>query len=154
MKVEANQHEEVDEEVERCTSLLFRAPEQLDTYSGYSITEKVDIFALGCIIYTLLFLRSPFEKGEKLDQMNARYTIPKEREVDLSPGMHDLLVRCLEVDPAKRVSSLELWDIIDELRAHDTQKDAKNTTIRLQESGFFLPLQPKADLTHLVREFC
>ena len=36
----------------------------------------VDIWALGCILYTLMFFKSPFNPGEKLAQINANYRVP------------------------------------------------------------------------------
>lgn len=57
----------IDQEIEACTSELYRAPEQLDLFSGFPIGERVDIWALGVVIYTLLFFKSPFNPKEKLD---------------------------------------------------------------------------------------
>jgi len=39
----------------------------LDLYSNYPITEKIDVFALGCVLYNMLFFRSPFNIDLKLD---------------------------------------------------------------------------------------
>jgi cyclin G-associated kinase len=83
-------------------------------YSGFPIGERVDIWALGCIVYTLLFFTSPFNPKEKLDQINGRYSFPAGSQV--SEGMKDLLKRTLEPDPTKRITSAELWSIIDSLR--------------------------------------
>ena len=38
----------------RSTCIHFRAPEQFELYMGYGINEKVDIYALGIILYMLL----------------------------------------------------------------------------------------------------
>ena len=96
------------------TSELYRAPEQIDLFSEYPIGERVDIWALGCIIFTLLTFKSPFNPREKLDQINGRYTIPE--NIILSEGMKDLLKKVLEPNPFNRISSAELWSIIDGLR--------------------------------------
>ena len=39
----------------------------LDLYSGMPITEKADIFALGCLTYQLLFFQAPFNPDLQLD---------------------------------------------------------------------------------------
>ena len=57
---------------------MFRAPEVLDLFSGFEISEKIDIFSLGCVMFTILFFKSPFNVEMKLDQMNGRYKIPRE----------------------------------------------------------------------------
>ena len=87
----------IQEEIEKTTTPLYRSPEQLDLYSGYPITEKVDIFSLGCIIFTLLFFRSPFDPNLPLDQSNARYKIPEWSQI--SESMTELLSKTLNPDP-------------------------------------------------------
>ena len=58
--------EALNEELEKVTTPLYRAPEQLDLFKGYRINQKVDIWALGCIMYTLMYHRPPFDEGQKL----------------------------------------------------------------------------------------
>jgi hypothetical protein len=36
--------EDVKSDVEKCTTALYQAPEQIDLYSGYPINEKVDVW--------------------------------------------------------------------------------------------------------------
>ena len=57
---------EIIEEIEKMTTPIYRAPEQLDLFSGFNINQKVDIWALGCITYTLMYHKPPFEEGQKL----------------------------------------------------------------------------------------
>ena len=76
---------------------MYQAPEQIDLYSGFPITEKVDIFALGCLLFTLLFFRSPFDADMGLEHSNARYVIPTNANV--STGMQNLLAKTLAQDP-------------------------------------------------------
>ena len=66
-QVIATERQFIDAEIDESTDPLFRAPELLDLYSGYPITEKIDVFALGCIMYYLLYNRSAFEEELKLD---------------------------------------------------------------------------------------
>ena len=40
------------------------------------ITEKTDIWALGCVLYTLMFMKQPFLNASKLAILGAKYTIP------------------------------------------------------------------------------
>ncbi len=43
--------EELAEEIERETTLQYRAPEMCDLYKRRGITEKADIWALGVFLY-------------------------------------------------------------------------------------------------------
>ena len=45
---------------EKTTTPLYRSPEQLDLYSGYEIGTKVDVFAVGVLMFMLCFKKQPF----------------------------------------------------------------------------------------------
>jgi serine/threonine protein kinase/Ca2+-binding EF-hand superfamily protein len=78
------------------------APEQIcgTAYSG----EKIDIWSIGIILYTLLVGRIPFKATapqQYLDDIrNVRYNVPN----SVSSEACDLLTRLLVFDPAKRYS--------------------------------------------------
>ena len=84
-------------------------------YQGFPINEKVDVFALGCIIYTMLFFKSPFSLEMSLEHANARYEIPKDANV--SQAMLQLLKKTLTQDPTERISCERLWSIIDQVQS-------------------------------------
>ena len=48
------------------TTPMYRAPEMLDTWNNYPINYQADIWALGCILYYLCYLKHPFEDSAKL----------------------------------------------------------------------------------------
>lgn len=60
----------------RYTTPMYRAPEMVDTWSNHAITVASDVWALGCIIYTLSYMKHPFEDSAKLRILNGNYTIP------------------------------------------------------------------------------
>ena len=35
--------------------MMYRAPEMVDLYSGKVVDTRVDVWALGCVLYTLAF---------------------------------------------------------------------------------------------------
>lgn len=40
--------------------IRYRPPEMCDLYLQYPVGPKVDIWMLGCVLYTLLFYKHPF----------------------------------------------------------------------------------------------
>lgn len=56
-KLEASRHEEI---FQKNTTMMYRPPEMCDIYQKYEVSEKVDIWMLGCILYTLCFYEHPF----------------------------------------------------------------------------------------------
>ncbi|KAJ2122561.1 Ark- serine/threonine protein kinase [Coemansia sp. RSA 720] len=66
----------MEEEIQRMTTLEYRAPEMIDLYLRRGITEKVDIWALGVLLYKLCYFRTPFDNASPLAILNAEYSIP------------------------------------------------------------------------------
>jgi hypothetical protein len=60
----------------RYTTPMYRAPEMVDTWSNHAITTASDVWALGCIMYTLCYMKHPFEDSAKLRILNGNYAIP------------------------------------------------------------------------------
>jgi len=42
---------------------MYRPPEMCDPYMGYLVSEKVDVWMLGCVIFTLAYFIHPFIDG-------------------------------------------------------------------------------------------
>ncbi|KAK6454269.1 serine/threonine protein kinase [Scheffersomyces xylosifermentans] len=92
---------------EHCT-LPYRAPELLDVATNTEITEKTDIWSLGCLIYSCCFGFSPFEKLE-IDQganlnlaiSQGRYSIPQDRR-GYSDELIALIKKCLVLKSENR----------------------------------------------------
>lgn len=49
------------ENIEKYTTPQYRAPEMVDLHSGMEVDHRVDLWALGCLLFKLCFLRTPFE---------------------------------------------------------------------------------------------
>ncbi|XP_059167493.1 BMP-2-inducible protein kinase-like isoform X2 [Physella acuta] len=89
----------IEEEIQKYTTLSYRAPEMIDLYGGTPITTKSDIWALGCLLYKLCFFTLPFGESSLAIQ-SVNYTIP-----DLcrySTALMSLIAYMLEKDPQKR----------------------------------------------------
>ncbi|XP_058822445.1 uncharacterized protein LOC131684005 [Topomyia yanbarensis] len=97
----------VEEEVQKYTSSSYRAPEMVDLNSGHSITTKVDIWALGCMLYRLCFGVMPFGESSKAI-LHCQYTIPENSKY--SPELCQLIRFLLEPDPEKRPSIYQVCE--------------------------------------------
>jgi serine/threonine protein kinase len=67
---------EVQQIIEKNTTPSFRAPEMCDLYSQQPITIATDCWALGVILYQILFKTQPFAEGP-LATLSGKYYIPE-----------------------------------------------------------------------------
>lgn len=95
-------------DIEKNTTPIYRAPEQLDFHRKLPIGTKVDIWALGCVMFTLMFHRPPFDDCSKLAQMSAAYKIPDNH--GYSAFAVDLIQRMLSLNPDDRPSAQQVFD--------------------------------------------
>uniref|UniRef100_A0A6B2L5F3 non-specific serine/threonine protein kinase n=1 Tax=Arcella intermedia TaxID=1963864 RepID=A0A6B2L5F3_9EUKA len=88
----------IQDDIERNTTWAYRAPEMIDLLQEKWIDEKVDIWALGCLLYKMLYGVTPFEGASKLKIMNA--------QIDLSltkfSNVNALIKFMLNSDPYER----------------------------------------------------
>lgn len=59
--------------IERHSTPTYRAPEMCDLYRARSrqwpISEKVDVWAMGCVLYMCLYFKHPFEDVRSVNSM-------------------------------------------------------------------------------------
>lgn len=85
----------------------YMAPEQL---ARQGVSKKSDIYSLGLVLYEL-FTGKPAFQVESMQQLRAsresgtRPTNPSDLVRTLDPAVETVILRCLEVDPARRPSS-------------------------------------------------
>lgn len=85
----------VEEHILKETTQMYRAPEMVDLYMRSMITEKTDIWALGCMLYAMCFLIHPFQDGSTLSILNAKVTFPTNSS--FPQDVHELILRMLDV---------------------------------------------------------
>ncbi|GFT97318.1 AP2-associated protein kinase 1 [Nephila pilipes] len=90
---------QAEEEIKKYTTLSYRAPEMIDLYCGKTITTKVDIWALGCLLYKLCFFSLPFGESALAIQ-GGNFSIPDNSRY--SKNVHSLIRYMLEIEPDKR----------------------------------------------------
>ena len=69
-------------------TLQYRAPEMVDLYSNKLINTKADMWALGCLLYKLLFFEDAFGDSP-LSILSGKYRVPEEHS--FTPAIMDLL---------------------------------------------------------------
>ena len=95
---------------EKNTTLYYRPPEMCDRYGENVVSEKVDIWALGCVLYTMVFKEQPFMNSQKLEIINANYNFPKEEQSLYSEKFLDLIRVMLSPNPNDRPNVIQIME--------------------------------------------
>jgi len=66
----------LEADLNRHTTLQYRAPEMVDVHSKRPVNEKSDVWALGVLLYKLCYYTTPFEEHGPLAILNVQYRIP------------------------------------------------------------------------------
>ena len=67
------------ESFEKNTTIMYRPPEMIDKYLKADVDLKVDIWMLGCVLYTLCFGTQPFLNAQNLAILNGSFNIPESK---------------------------------------------------------------------------
>ncbi|KAI8571708.1 hypothetical protein RHMOL_Rhmol01G0140400 [Rhododendron molle] len=65
-----------EDNIRKHTTPAYRAPEMWDLFLKEVINEKVDIWALGCLLFRICYFKSAFDGESKLQILNGNYRIP------------------------------------------------------------------------------
>lgn len=99
----------------RCTP-MYRAPELADVYLRWKIGAKVDMFALGCILFAAMTAQHPFSMESTCANITASYRIPTEAAASYAPALLGWLRRLLAREPSKRPSAVRLAAEVERFR--------------------------------------
>lgn len=89
---------------------MYRPPEMTDLFLKMEVSEKVDIWMLGCILYILCFFKHPFQDASKLAIINASYHISSDH--NFSQGMIKFIEYLLATNPKVRPNIKDVIQII------------------------------------------
>ncbi|EPQ29681.1 uncharacterized protein PFL1_02901 [Pseudozyma flocculosa PF-1] len=94
----------VEADLNKHTTLQYRAPEMVDVYQRRVIDEKADIWALGVFLYKLCYYTTPFEEngGGPLAILNVQYRFPPQPAY--SQKLKDLIASLLIEQSTQRPS--------------------------------------------------
>ena len=95
---------------EKYSTLYYRAPEMCDRYGVYAVSEKVDIWSLGCILYTMVFKEQPFMNAQKPEIINGNYNFPEEEQKLYSEKFLDLIRVMLTPNPNNRPNIIQIME--------------------------------------------
>jgi len=99
-----------EEIISKETTQMYRAPELIDLYMRNILTEKTDIWALGCIFYAINFLKHPFQDLGGLGILSCNIAYPNDPPTPEESKI--LMKRMLDIDPEARPSIGQIIDAI------------------------------------------
>jgi len=89
---------------------------QLNYGLGYAITEQVDMWMLGCILFTLAFYRHPFQDNATVMAIfNAKYFIPNDHPMAKSAKLCGLIHWLMAANPQDRPTAAHMCDLLREI---------------------------------------
>ncbi|KAG4950573.1 hypothetical protein JHK86_043812 [Glycine max] len=109
-----------EDNIRKYTTPAYRAPEMWDLFLREVINEKVDIWALGCLLFRICYFKSAFDGESKLQVLNGNYRIP-ELPKYTSP-VTDLIREMLQARPDDRPDITQVWFRVNEQLPINLQK--------------------------------
>ncbi|KZT27682.1 hypothetical protein NEOLEDRAFT_1176684 [Neolentinus lepideus HHB14362 ss-1] len=104
----------LEADLNRHTTLQYRAPEMVDPYLRRPVDEKSDVWALGVLLYKLCYYTTPFEEHGPLAILNVQYKIPPYPVY--SANMNNLIASMLREHGTQRPSVFEVLVQVHRLR--------------------------------------
>ena len=127
----------VQDQAAEHSTMPYRAPELFDVQTGKVIDTKVDIWSLGCTLYTCLVGKSPFEMRSdetggslSLCVLGGDWRFPDEgaggkkkvrnqagqsEDSGINDGIREVVRKCLQVEPNDRPDIDELIALVEEV---------------------------------------
>ncbi|KAA8520291.1 hypothetical protein F0562_014546 [Nyssa sinensis] len=109
-----------EDNIRKHTTPAYRAPEMWDLFRRELINEKVDIWALGCLLFRICYFKSAFDGESKLQVLNGNYRIPE--LPTYSSSITDLIRDMLQSSPDARPDITQVWFRVNDLLPDGLQK--------------------------------
>ncbi|KAJ4848802.1 hypothetical protein Tsubulata_037239 [Turnera subulata] len=100
-----------EDNIRKYTTPAYRAPEMWDLFRRDVISEKVDIWALGCLLFRICYFKSAFDGESKLQVLNGNYRIPELPK--FSSAVTDLIRDMLQASPDDRPDITQARALLD-----------------------------------------
>eukprot|EP00045_Choanoeca_perplexa_P004545 m.39035 g.39035 ORF g.39035 m.39035 type:complete len:571 (-) comp12632_c0_seq1:70-1782(-) len=102
-----------EEIIQKYTTPNYRAPEMADMYNNIPLTYKTDVWALGCVLYKLMFFTDAFTESS-LSVVSGKYKIPKDH--GFSDEVLQLLADMFQAHPDQRPEAEQICERVFALR--------------------------------------
>ena len=129
-----------EDAITRFTTPHFRAPEMVDLYSGLPLDVRVDVWALGCMLYGLAYHKHPFQETGPLAILAARYKIPY--NPSYPAPLYTLLNQTLQIKPQDRPSAQQIVDYLEAVLKVCTMLCQLSSLCTVITPLFITPLSP------------
>ncbi|GAB4832687.1 hypothetical protein Ancab_006702 [Ancistrocladus abbreviatus] len=126
-----------EDNIRKYTTPAYRAPEMWDLFRRDLINEKVDIWALGCLLFRICYFKSAFDGDSKLQILNGNYRIPDLPKY--SSSVTDLIQDMLQPSPEARPDITQVWFRVNELLPSGLQKSLPDRPPELRQSAADIP---------------
>lgn len=104
----------VEADLNKHTTIQYRAPEMIDAYQCRVIDQKADIWALGVLLYKLCYYTTPFEQHGPLAILNVQYSIPNYPMYN--SNLNTLISSMLRENSDQRPDAVELLKRVHQMR--------------------------------------
>ncbi|XP_060217040.1 uncharacterized protein LOC132644462 isoform X2 [Lycium barbarum] len=122
-----------EDNIRKHTTPAYRAPEMWDLYRREFINEKVDIWALGCLLFRICYFKSAFDGESKLQVLNGNYRIPELPKY--STNITDLIRDMLQSSPDARPDITQVWFRVNGLLPDELQKSLPDRPPEMLQHG-------------------
>ncbi|KAA8515716.1 hypothetical protein F0562_018673 [Nyssa sinensis] len=119
--------------IRKHTTPAYRAPEMWDLFLRELINEKVDIWALGCLLFRISYFKSAFDGESKLQILNGNYRIPELPKY--SSSITDLIRDMLQSSPDARPDITQVWFRVNDLLPEGLQKSLPDSPPEIYQPG-------------------
>ncbi|KAJ9685836.1 hypothetical protein PVL29_017772 [Vitis rotundifolia] len=122
-----------EDNIRKYTTPAYRAPEMWDLFRRELINEKVDIWALGCLLFRICYFKSAFDGESKLQILNGNYRIPELPKY--SSNVTDLIRDMLQASPDNRPDITQVWFRVNEQLPAALQKSLPDRPPGMNQSA-------------------
>ncbi|KAL1802560.1 hypothetical protein ACET3Z_031207 [Daucus carota] len=122
-----------EDNIRKHTTPAYRAPEMWDLFRKDLINEKVDIWALGCLLFRISYFKSAFDGESKLQVLNGNYRIPDLPKY--SSELTDLIRDMLQSAPEDRPDITQVWFRVNGLLPDGLQKSLPDKPPEMKQHG-------------------
>ncbi|XP_062174595.1 uncharacterized protein LOC133879843 [Alnus glutinosa] len=119
-----------EDNIRKHTTPAYRAPEMWDLFRRDLLNEKVDIWALGCLLFRIGYFKSAFDGESKLQILNGNYRIPELPKY--SSSVTDLIRDMLQASPDNRPDITQVWFRVNEQLPANLQKSLPDRPPEMQ----------------------